>query len=333
MPPLQYSQLALSDVHTEEVMIRLFALLVCLAAMPVLNAQEWPVRPVRVIVNVAPGGVADVSARVVGAVVADSLKQPFVIDNRAGGEGYIGFEAAARAEPDGYTLLFSPGSSMMITPHIVQRKDFAPVEMFVPVAPLVRTSLTLVVLPTHPARTLQQFIDHAKANPGKMNYGSAGTGSGLHISAELFKRVTGIQATHVPYKGAGPALKDLLGGVFEFMFDPGTGLGQVKAGKLRALAVVRSQRHPALPDVPTLEEAGIHGVDSGPYHSFYAPLKVPAAIVQRLNAEITKAVQTEAVRLRLEGMGLEIGRMTPDEFAAYVRAQNARYAKLIPELK
>jgi tripartite-type tricarboxylate transporter receptor subunit TctC len=287
---------------------------------------------VRVIVNVAPGGVADVSARVVGAAVAESLKQPFVIENRGGGEGYIGFELAARAEADGYTLLFSPGSSMMMTPHIVKRKDFVPVEMFVPVAPVVRVTYTVVVPPAHPVKSLQDLLAYAKANPGKLNYGSAGTGSGMHISVEVFKRATGIQATHVPYKGAGPALKDLLGGVFDFMFDPGTGLGQVKAGKLRAIAVVGSQRRADFPDVPTLEEAGIRGVDAGPYHSFYAPLKTPAPIVQRLNAEITKAVQTPQVRGRLQGMGLEIGRMTPAEFAAYVREQNARYAKLIPEL-
>ena len=220
----------------------------------------------------------------------------------------------------------------MMTPHIVQRKDFVAVDMFIPVAPVVRVTYTVLLPLTHPAKTLKEFLAYAKANPGKLNYGSAGTGSGMHISVEVFKRATGLQATHVPYKGAGPALKDLLGGVFDFMFDPGTGLALAKAGKLRVIAVVGSQRRPDFPDVPTLEEAGIRGVDSGPYHSFYAPLKTPMAIVQRLNGEITKAVQKEEVRRKLEGMGLEIGQMTSADFAAYVRAQNARYAKLIPEL-
>ena len=312
-------------------MRRILWLLGLLVPMSAAYAQDWPAHPVRVIVNVAAGGVSDVAARLIGSVLAEALKQPFVIDNRAGGEGYIGFEAAARAEPDGYTLLFSPGSSMMITPHLVKRKDFDPVEMFTPIAPGVRTTLYLVVPPAHPAKTLAEFIAYAKANPGKMNFGSAGTGSGLHLAAELFKREAGIQAVHVPYKGAGPALKDLLGGVFEFMFDPGIGLGQIKAGKLRLLGVVGSRRHPGYPDVPTFEEAGYKEVISGPYHSLYAPKGIPPAIVHRLNAEVGKAIFMPEIRRKLEAIGLEPGRMPPDQFAAYVRVENQRFAKLLRE--
>lgn len=315
----------------EKRMIRILWLLIVLVPMSAAFAQDWPVRPVRVIVNVAPGGVSDVAARLISSVLAETLKQPFVIDNRAGGEGYIGFEAAARAEPDGYTLLFSPGSSMMITPHLVQRKDFDPVEMFVPVAPGVRTTLYLVVPPAHPAKTLAEFIAYAKANPGKMNFGSAGTGSGLHLAAELFTREAGIQAVHVPYKGAGPALKDLLGGVFEFMFDPGIGVGQIKAGKLRLLGVVSSRRRPDFPDVPTFEEAGYKQVTSGPYHSFYAPKGISPAIVQRLNAEVGKAIFTPEILRKIEAIGLEPGRMSADQFATYVRVESLRFGKLLRE--
>jgi tripartite-type tricarboxylate transporter receptor subunit TctC len=297
--------------------------------MSVALAQDWPARPVRVIVNVAPGGVGDVVARLVAASLGDALKQPFLVENRAGGEGYIGFEAVARAEPDGYTLLFSPGSSMMITPHLVRRPDFDPVELLVPIAPAVKTTLYLVVSPSHPARNVKEFIDYARANPGKMNFGSAGTGSGLHIAGEIFKRETGIQATHVPYKGAGPALKDLLGGVFEFMFDPGVGLGQIKAGKLRLLAVTGPRRHPDFPDAPTLDETGIKDVDGGPFFGFYSPKGMSQAIMRRLNAEVASAIQSPDVRRRLEAMGLDLARMSPDQFAAYVRAQSQRYGKLL----
>lgn len=310
-------------------MIRILAFLISTFAMSVALAQDWPARPVRVIVNVAPGGVGDVVARLVAASLGDTLKQPFMVENRAGGEGYIGFEAVARAEPDGYTLLFSPGSSMMITPHLVRRPDFDPVDLLVPIAPAVKTTLYLVVPPSHPARNVKEFIDYARANPGKMNFGSAGTGSGLHIAGEIFKRETGIQATHVPYKGAGPALKDLLGGVFEFMFDPGVGLGQIKAGKLRLLAVTSPRRHPDFPDAPTLDESGIKDVDGGPFFGFYSPKGMSQAIMRRLNAEVASAIQSPDVRRRLEAMGLDLARMSPDQFAAYVRAQSQRYGKLL----
>lgn len=312
-------------------MLRIFLLLVSFGLIAASNAQEWPSRPVRVIVNVAPGGVADVVARLTASILGESLKQPFVVENRAGGEGYIGFEAVARAEPDGYTLLFSPGSSVMIGPHLVQRKDFDPVEMLVPVVPTVKASLYLVVLASHPARNVAEFIQHAKANPGKLNFGSAGTGSGMHIGGEIFKRETGIQATHIPYKGAGPALKDLLGGVYEFLFDPGTGLGQVKAGKLRLLAVANVRRNPDFPDVPTLEESGIKDVDGGPYFGLYSPKGMSPAIARRLNAEIGSALQNPEIRRKLLSMGLEPGQMAPEQFAAYVRAESERYGKLLRE--
>lgn len=311
--------------------MRKLLLLSCLFPMSLALAQDWPSRPVQVIVNVAAGGVADVTARIVSAALSESLKQPFVIDNRAGGEGYIGFEAAARAKPDGYSLLFSPGSTMMITPHLMRRADLDPIELFTPVAPGVRTSLLLVVRPGHPAKTLTEFVAYAKASGGKLSYGSAGLGSGLHLAAELFKREAGFQATHVPYKGAGPALRDMMGGVLDFMFDPGTGLSQVKAGKLHLLGVVGSKRHPDFPKVPTFEEAGYPDVTSGPYHSFYVPAGVSPAIVRRLNEEVGKAMARPNVRDKLEGLGLEIGRMPADQFAAYVRAENYRFARMLRE--
>lgn len=309
-------------------MVRILALIFAIAATQAVRAQDWPARPVRVIVNLAPGGVADVVARLTAASLTESLKQPVIVENRAGGEGYLGFEAVARARPDGYTVLFSAGSAMMITPHLVQRKDFDPLEMLVPVAPTVKSTLFLVVQPSHPAKTLAEFIEYARANPLKSNYGSAGTGTNPHIAAEIFRREARIPATHIPYKGVSPALNDLLGGVIEFMFYPYIGLPLVKAGKLQLLAVAGARRHPDYPDVPTLEERGIN-VDGGPYFAYYAPRGIPPAIAQRLNTEVTAAIHSPDTRRRLEAMGLAVGQMTPEQFSGYVRAQSQRYGQLL----
>lgn len=312
-----------------KMMIRIFVLLVSLISMTASHAQDWPARPVRIIVNIAAGGVADVVARLTASVLAESLKQPFVVDNRAGGDGYIGFEAAARAEPDGYTLVFSPGAYMMMSPHLVQRKDFDPLEMLTPIAPAISSTLYFVVPVSFPARNVAEFIAYAKSNPGKINYGTAGTGSIMHFATELFKRDTQIQATHVPYKGVGPALNDLLGGVFQFMFASGPGLAQVKAGKLRLLAVSTVNRHRDFPDVPTFAELGFKDIDGGPLFGFYSPKGMSPAIAQRLNAEITKAIYAPETRRRLDAIGgVEPVQMTPDQFAAYVRAESNRYGKL-----
>lgn len=310
-------------------MIRIFVLLVSLISMPAAQAQEWPARPVRIIVNIAAGGVADVVARLTASALADVFKQPFVVENRGGAEGYIGFEAVARAEPDGYTLVFSPGAYMMISPHLVQKKDFDPVEMLAPIGPAVRPTLYFVVPAASPAKNVAEFIAYARVRRGKLNYGSAGTGAIMHVAVEIFKHETKIQATHIPYKGMGPALNDLLGGVFEFMFDSGPGLAQVKAGKLRLLAVSSANRHPDFSDVPTFGELGFKEVDGGPFFGFYSPKGMSPAIAQRLNAEVAKAIYVPEVRRRLESMGVELTQMTTDQFAAYVRAESGRYGKLL----
>ncbi|MFN0304415.1 MAG: Bug family tripartite tricarboxylate transporter substrate binding protein [Burkholderiales bacterium] len=295
-----------------------------------LLAQEWPVRPVRVIVNVAPGGVADIVARLLAPALGESLRQPFVVENRAGGDGLIGIEVVARADPDGYTICMSPGSSIVITPHLAARKDLDPLEVLSPIAPSVKSTQYLVVHPSSPAKSLEEFMALAKKST-RMNYGSAGTGTGLHISAELFRREVGFEAAHIPYKGAGPALNDLLGAQFDFMFDPGSGVGAIKGGKLRLLAVTGTQRHPDYPDTPTFDERGIRSVDGGTYFGFYATKGTPVAIVQRLNAEIARAVQLPESRKRFDTMGAQIGVMSAAEFGTYVRVESERYAKLIRE--
>ena len=309
-----------------------FALLGLIFATSVWG-QSWPTRPVRVIVNVAPGGVADVTARVLGARLTESLGQPFVVENRAGGDGYIGFEAVGRADPDGYTMLYSPGSAMMIAPHIVNRADLDPTKILTPVVPTGRVSLYVLTHPKVPVSNFKEFLAYARANPGKLNYGSPGNGTSPHIATEVFDREAKVKMNHIPYKGAGPALKDLLGGVIDLTFDPGVGLAQAKAGKLRMIVVAGPTRHPDFPDVPTLEENGIHGVDGGPHFAFYATSGAPREAIERLNREVIRLMQEPQVRERFTALAVELADpMTPAQFAAYVKSEYDRYAKLIPAL-
>lgn len=315
-------------------MARVFFALLLAAVSIGAHAQQWPSKPVRVIVNVAPGGVADVTARVLGARLTETLGQPFIIENRAGGDGYIGFEAVARSDPDGYTLVYSPGSSVMIAPHVVKRPDLDPLKALTPVAATGAVSLYVLVHPNVPAQNFREFLAYAKANPGKLNYGTPGNGTSPHIATEVFNREARVKMNHVPYKGAGPALKDLLGGQIDLAFDPGVGLTQAKAGKLRMVAVAGPSRHPEFPDVPTLEENGIKGVDGGPHFGFYAPANTPRETIQRINREVLKVMQEPQVLERFKALAVNLAEpMTPEQFAAYVRTQHARYAKLLPELK
>jgi len=310
-------------------------LLLLAAALTALNtqAQQWPAKPVRVIVNVAPGGVADVTARVLGARLSETLGQPFVIENRPGGDGYIGFEAVTRADPDGYTVAYSPGSSMMIAPHIVKRADLDPLKLLVPVVATGGVSLYVLLHPGVPANNYEEFLAYARANPGKLNYGTPGNGTSPHIATEVFNREAKVKLNHVPYKGAGPALNDLLGGQIQLAFDPGVGLNAARSGKLRMVAVAGPVRHPDFPDVPTLEEKGIKGVDGGPHFGFYAPRGTPREALERLNVEVQRVMKDPAVLERFKALAVNLAEpMTPDQFATYVKVQYARYAKLLPEL-
>jgi tripartite-type tricarboxylate transporter receptor subunit TctC len=315
-------------------MIRSFVVvLATLGLSAAAVAQGWPAKPVHVIVNVAPGGTADVTARLLAPRLAEALGQGVVVDNRGGGDGYVGFDAVVRADPDGYTLLYTPGSRVMIAPHIVRRADLDPVKSLLPVAPTGRISLFLMAHPGVPGSDLAGFLRHARANPGKVNYGTPGNGTAPHIAGEIFSRAAGITMTHIPYKGAGPVLKDLLGGQIDIAFDSGTGLTQAKAGKLRLLAVAAARRHADLPDAPTFEEAGFKGVDGGPHFGFYAPLGTPAPVVMRFNREVAKLMQEPAIRERFEAQGLEVAEpMSAAAFGAYVRSESERYAKIIPEI-
>jgi tripartite-type tricarboxylate transporter receptor subunit TctC len=310
--------------------------IIALAALAIassVQAQSWPSKPVRVIVNVAPGGVADVTARVIGARLQETLGQAFPVENRAGGDGYIGFAEVARAEPDGHTLIYAPGSTVMIAPHIVNRPDLDPLKVLAPVAATGRVSLYVLVHPERPYKNLAELLSYARANPGKLNYGTPGNGTSPHIATEVFAREAKVKLNHIPYKGAGPALKDLLGGQIDFVFDPGIGMPQAKAGKLRMIAIAGPSRHADFPGVPTLEENGIKGVDGGPHFGFYAPSGTPRETILKINSEMHKAMRDPTVSARFKALAVDVAEpMTPEQFAAYVRGEHARYAKLLPEI-
>jgi len=314
-------------------MTRTMVAAAALALSAEVHAQQWPSKPVRVIVNVAAGGVADVTMRVLAARMTETLGQTFLVENRAGGDGYIGFDAVARADADGHTLLYSPGSSMMIAPHIVNRPDLDPLKVLAPIAATGRVSLYVISHPERPFKNFSEFLAYARANPGKLNYGTPGNGTSPHIATEVFNREARVKLSHVPYKGAGPALQDLIGGQIDVVFDPGVGLAPAKAGKVRMLAIAGPNRHPDFPDAPTLEENGIKGVDGGPHFGLYAPSGTPRDILFKINAEMQKAMQHPPVRERFKALAVDVAEpMTPEQFAAYVRAEHARYGRLIPEL-
>jgi tripartite-type tricarboxylate transporter receptor subunit TctC len=313
--------------------MKTIAFVLGLALAGAAYAQQWPTKPVRVIVNVAPGGVADVTARVLGARMSETIGQQVVVENKPGGDGYIGFADIARADADGHTLIYAPGSTVMIAPHLVNRPDLDPLKVLAPVAATGRVSLYVLVHPERPYKNIGEFMAYARSNPGKLNYGSPGNGTSPHIATEVFAREAKVKLNHIPYKGAGPALKDLLGGQIDFAFDPGVGLAQVKGGKLRIIAIAGPARHPDFADIPTLEENGIRGVDGGPHFGFYAPSGTPRDTVLRMNSEIRKAMQDATVAARFKALAVDLAEsMSPEQFAAYVRGEHARYSKLIPEL-
>lgn len=301
------------------------------SALSLAQAQAWPNKPLRVIVNFPPGGAADQLARAIGQPLQEALGQPVVIENRAGANGNIGGEVVAKAPNDGYTLLMSSGGMVSINPHLYPKMAFDPTKDLIPVAAAARVLVFLEVKATLPVNNVKEFLDYMKANPGKLSFGSPGNGSSPHLAAEMMKAQTGMYAVHVPYRGAAPAMQDLLGGQLDFMFDPGIGLQQVKSGKLKLLAVGSSKRSPLFPEVPTLAEAGLPGFDADSWFGFYAPAGTPPAVVSRLNAEINKALATQAVKDRISAIGGIPAPMSPSDFNLRASTDSTRFGALIKE--
>jgi tripartite-type tricarboxylate transporter receptor subunit TctC len=304
--------------------------LVALSCAGAASAADYPTKAIRVLVGFAPGGSADIIARSVGQKLSDAFRQPVVVDNRSGASGIIATDLAAKADPDGYTLLEATMTTHGIGPHLYRKLPYDAVRDFEAVAQLVRIPLVLFVNASVPGTTLADFIAATKAHPGKYSYASAGAGSPPHLVAELFKLKTGAQLTHVPYKGTGAALPDVVAGQVHMMVDgPPPFLPFVKSGKLRALAAASDKRNPSLPSVPTFAEAGIAGMEAGLWYGMLAPKRTPKAIVAKLNAEINRALAQADLRERFASMSVEIVGGSPEAFARYIDAESKRWGEVV----
>src|SRR3989440_1087394 len=282
------------------------------------TAQEYPNKPVRVVVPYVAGGNADIWARTLAQKLSESFKQSFVVENKPGANGGIGTDFVAKSAPDGYTLLAVASGPIVVNPVLYPKVPYDPLRDFAPVAQCARYQYVLVTLASSPYRTLHDVLGAARPNPRGLAYGSTGIGGGNHLAAELFAFATGTRFNHVPYKGSAPALADLLGGQLAFMFDTViTSVPHIRAGKLRAFAVSSAKRAPSLPDVPTLQEAGFAGFDMSQWQGVLAPAGTPSAVVRKLNGEIVKAIHAADVheRIAVQG-GNEIVTGTPEDFAA-----------------
>ena len=309
----------------------LIALLVT-AAASLAHAQNYPTRPIRFIVPFPPGGGNDVMARVIGQKLTDAFGQQVVIDNRGGAAGNIGTEIAARAAPDGYTLFLGGVGSHGTNPALQAKLPYDPVKDFAPVSQIASASLVVVANNALPAKSISDLVKLAQSRPGQINYASSGTGSIAHLSVELFNAMAKIKLQHVPYKGTGPALTDLLSGQVQLLFNSALSmLPQIRANRVRALAVTSATRITPLPDVPTIAESGVPGYNVTSWYGVLAPARTPRAIIDKLNAEIAKAVRAPELRERLLSEGaIPVGN-SPEQFAAFINSELQRWANVIQD--
>lgn len=306
-----------------------------LTAHPSLRAQgAYPQKPITLVVPSAPGGTTDFTARLIGEGLSRALGQPVVIDNKAGGAGNIGNQFVAKSRPDGHTLLVAYSGYQVGNPHLFANAGWDPLKDFTPVAMLTRAPQVIVVNANLKANTLAELAAFAKANPGKLNYASSGNGSIQHIAGELFKQLTGTFITHIPYRGAGPAVQDLIGGQVElFMTTPASVVQHIKAGKLKALAVSSNTRLAALPQVPTAVEAGLKGFTLDSWFALYGPAGMPADVVQRLSTEIDKILALPDIKRRAEEAGTSVELMSPTQLGDYTRKELYYWGKVIKASK
>jgi tripartite-type tricarboxylate transporter receptor subunit TctC len=294
------------------------------------SGQAYPARPIRVILGVPAGGTPDLLARTVIPGMSELLGQQLVVDNRGGAGGRIGAELAAHSAPDGYTLFMTSPGALTIAPHITKNLPYDSLKDFVPISLVASGPFLLLVHPSVPAKTVKELIALAKAQPGKINYASSGSGTPNHMAMELFKSMAGVDFTHVPYKGAPQAVTDLLGGrVSTTMNSIGPVLAHIKAGKLRALGIASLKRSPQLPDVPTINEAGVPGYESGSWMGLLAPAKTPPKIIARISEVTVKSVNSPETHARLEGLGAEPVANSPAEFAKRIRREWEQAAKIV----
>ena len=297
------------------------------------QAPEWPSRPVRFIVPYPPGGPTDIMGRIIAQAVQGPLGQPFVVENRAGANGLIGSEQAARAAPDGSTFLVN-ASAHVIVPHLTPNMPIDVLADFAPVTNIAAVPLWLVVNPALPVRSVAEFIAYARANPGRIAYASSSQGGAPHLAGELFKLMTGADLVHVPYRGSGPAGQDLIAGTVQAMFDSvPASAGAVRDGRLRALAVTTRNRIAPFPDLPTIAEAGVPGYEISTWYGIWAPARTPPAIIARLQQAVATAARSPETRARFDALGAEPVADSPEDYARFVRAEYDRWGKLVRDAR
>lgn len=297
-------------------------------------AQAWPAKPIRLIIGFPPGGGIDFTARTVQVPLQEALKQQIVVEYKPGAGGMLAAGELTRAAPDGYTLLLANTGPFAIAPYLQAKQPYDPVKQFTYIGQISQGSYIVVTRPDHPAKDLREFVAWAKANAGKVNYASAGNGTSTHLNGELMNQATGLDMTHVPYKGSAPAVQDLIGGQTQLLIDAGTVLlPQVKSGKLKALAVTGTRRDPQLPDVPTAREQGLPGMESVGFQGLVGPAGMPKEVVDKLAVELAKVLANPELKAKFATAGSEVHSQGPAEFAAFVKADNEKWAKLIKDRK
>jgi tripartite-type tricarboxylate transporter receptor subunit TctC len=307
--------------------------LALMAALVATNAGavDYPARPIKLVVPYAAGGPTDVLGRLIGEYLGRDLKQPVIVENKAGAQGAIGAEAVARSEPDGYTLFVTAASIIVLNPMLYKKLSYDPVRDFRMLALVTDLPVVMEIHPSVPAKNLTEFVAYAKQNPGKINFGSAGTGGTIHLAGEMFKQIAGVDMVHVPYKGAGPALTDLLSGNIQVMFDTlSTALPPVKSGLLRAIGVSSEQRSADLPDVPTIAESGYPDYRVSVWYGIAAPAKLPDDIAQKISASLDRGLNDAAFRASLEKIGFPVLRpRSAAAIAEFIDADRARWSAVI----
>lgn len=306
-----------------------------LGAVTLAMAQAWPTaKPIRLIVGYPPGGGIDFAARTVQVPLQEALKQQIVVDYKPGAGGMLAATELTRAAPDGYTILLANTGPFAIAPYLQRKMPYDPLKQFTYIGQISQGSYIAVTRLDHPAKDLNEWVAWAKANAGRVNFASGGAGTSTHLNGELMNQATGLDVTHVPYKGSAPAMQDLIGGQTQLLIDAGTVLlPQVKGGKLKALAVTGPKRDPQLPDVPTVRELGLGAMEAVGFQGLVGPAGMPKEVVDRLAAELAKALAQPEVKAKFAGAGAEVHSQGPAGFAAFVKADNEKWAKLIRERK
>jgi len=312
-------------------LVALAAISLALAGAPSVFAQAtFPSKPIRIVVPFPPGGTTDILARAAAQKMTEAWKEQVLVDNRPGAGGNIGAELVAKSPADGYTLLMGTVGTHSINPSLYAKMPYDHVKDFAPVILVASVPNVLVVHPSVPANSVQELIAYAKANPGKINFASSGSGTSIHLAGELFKTMAGVQMAHVPYKGSAPAIADLVGGQVQIMFDNlPSALPQIKGGRLRALAVTSAQRAPALPDVPTVAESGLPGFEASSWFGLLAPAGSPRDAILKVNAEVDRWLASPEAKEKLTSQGANAAGGTPEDFARHIAAETAKWQQVV----